>query len=192
MRSMQSIPEVLQATIEVALETETVTPSSLERVTIDTTVQETAIAHPSDSRLYLKALDILVRQAKIAIGFELLADRLDASGDLGFIGRDRRDVIIGGARQAHQTASFGDGETTGPAITDVGALLGRGALFRAPFRNSISSARRPTRRSRAAILASYSWRRSAAWASSSSAPAANFATQMRIRLRETSWRRASP
>jgi hypothetical protein len=35
----------------------------------------------------------------------------------------------------------------GPVITDVLALLGRGALFRAPFRNSISRACRPTMRS---------------------------------------------
>src|SRR5438445_21942 len=54
-------------------------------------------------------------------------------------------------------------------MTDVFTLLGRGAFFRAPFRNSISSAWRPTMRSNAAILASYSWSRSAAWASSSKA-----------------------
>ena len=46
-------------------------------------------------------------------------------------------------------------------MTDVFTLLGRGAFFRAPFRNSISSAWRPTMRSNAAILASYSWSRSA-------------------------------
>jgi IS5 family transposase len=37
-----------------------------ERVTIDTTVQEKAIAHPTDSRLFLKALQALVRQANKA------------------------------------------------------------------------------------------------------------------------------
>lgn len=41
-------------------------PSSLERVTIDTTVQPKAIACPTDSRLYLKALQTLIRQAKKA------------------------------------------------------------------------------------------------------------------------------
>src|SRR5215470_4124656 len=54
-------------------------------------------------------------------------------------------------------------------MTDVFTLLGRAAFFRAPFRNSISSACRPTMRSNAAIFASYSWSRSAAWASSSKA-----------------------
>src|SRR6266436_2648917 len=74
----------------------------------------------------------------------------------------------------HWPASFCDGDAAGPAMTDVFTLLGRGAFFRAPFRNSISSACRPTMRSNAAILASYSWSRSAAWASSSKAPASYF------------------
>jgi hypothetical protein len=55
-------------------------------------------------------------------------------------------VVVGGARQAHQSASFGDGEATGPVMmTDVLALLRRGVLFRAPFKNSIST-RQPTPR----------------------------------------------
>jgi len=61
-----AMDEVLKATVAVALETKTVKPSSLERVTVDTTVQPKAIAHPTDSRLYLKALLLLVGQAKKA------------------------------------------------------------------------------------------------------------------------------
>ena len=61
-----AMDEVLKATVTVALETKTVKPSSLERVTVDTTVQPKAIAHPTDSRLYLKALLLLVGQAKKA------------------------------------------------------------------------------------------------------------------------------
>jgi IS5 family transposase len=64
----------LKATVAVALETETVKPSSLERVTVDTTVQPKAIAHPTDSRLYLKALLTLVGQAKKA-GIKLRQSR---------------------------------------------------------------------------------------------------------------------
>lgn len=56
--------ELLKATVEAALETGAARPSSLERLSVDTTVQPKAIAHPTDSRLYLKALQILVRQAK--------------------------------------------------------------------------------------------------------------------------------
>ncbi len=62
----EEMERVLKATVEMALDSGTVKPSSLERVTVDTTVQEKAIAHPTDSRLYLKALQILVRQAKKA------------------------------------------------------------------------------------------------------------------------------
>jgi transposase, IS5 family len=38
-----------------------VKPSSLERVIVDTTVQPKAIAHPTDSQLYLKAIRASVR-----------------------------------------------------------------------------------------------------------------------------------
>lgn len=62
----EAMDRVLKATVEMALASGTVKPSSLERVTVDTTVQEKAIAHPTDSRLYLKALQALVRQAKKA------------------------------------------------------------------------------------------------------------------------------
>ena len=43
-----------------------VRPSSLERVSVDTTVQPKAIAHPLDSRLYHKVLEVLVRHAQRA------------------------------------------------------------------------------------------------------------------------------
>ncbi len=62
----EAMEQVLKATVQLALETKTIKPSSLERVTVDTTVQPKAIAHPTDSRLYLKALQALVRQAKRA------------------------------------------------------------------------------------------------------------------------------
>ncbi len=47
----EDMEKVLKATVEAALASATVKPSSLERVTVDTTVQEKAIAHPTDSRL---------------------------------------------------------------------------------------------------------------------------------------------
>jgi transposase, IS5 family len=58
------LEEMLKASVGVALDTGVVKPSSLERVSVDTTVQPKAIAHPTDSRLYWKALQLLVRQAK--------------------------------------------------------------------------------------------------------------------------------
>ena len=60
----QGLEEMLKASVGVALDTGVAKLSSLERVSIDTTVQPKAITHPTDSRLYWKALQILVRQAK--------------------------------------------------------------------------------------------------------------------------------
>src|ERR1700731_4671458 len=87
---------------------------------------------------------------------ELVADDDDFRDEFHVAYRCGRHIIESGARQSHQTASFAGGKTLGPLMTDVVALLGRGAFFSAPFRNSISSACRPTMRSRAAIFASYS------------------------------------
>jgi IS5 family transposase len=55
---------LLAATVQAGLASGTVKLSSLERVSVDTTVQPKAIAHPTDSQLYLKAVRTLVRQAK--------------------------------------------------------------------------------------------------------------------------------
>src|SRR3984893_9000687 len=97
----------------------------------------------------------------IAVSLELIADNDDFRDEFDVAHRCGRHIIESGAiesgaRQSHQTASFACGKTLGPLITDVVAPLGRGAFFSAPFRNSISSACRPTMRSRAAIFASYS------------------------------------
>src|SRR6266576_1134736 len=100
----------------------------------------------------------------IAIGFELVANRFHLRNDAQVARAGIGHVVKSRATNPHQPASFCDGDAAGPAMTDVFTFLGRGAFFRAPFRNSISSAWRPTMRSNAAILASYSWSRSAAWA----------------------------
>ena len=120
----------------------------------------------------------------IAVALELVADRADPDEKVARRGRGR-SVVESGARQPHQLASPADRDAAGPVTTEVLAPFGRGTCFNAPFSSSISSACRPTRRSRAAILASYSWIRSAAWTSSSRARASNLPTQMRISWPET-------
>ena len=60
----EGMAQLLKATVEAGLETGAVRPSSLERVNVDTTVQPKAIAHPTDSRLYLKPLLLLVKMAR--------------------------------------------------------------------------------------------------------------------------------
>ncbi len=52
----------------------------------------------------------------------------------------RATTVVGRPSDAHQPASLSDGEAAGPAITDIGALLGNRLCWRAPFKNSISSA----------------------------------------------------
>jgi transposase, IS5 family len=66
----KGMEKLLQVTIETAKSKEYMTEKHLERVNVDTTVQEKAIAFPTDARLYQKARRILVRLAKRA-GIEL-------------------------------------------------------------------------------------------------------------------------
>jgi transposase, IS5 family len=58
------LEKLLAATIQAGLESGAVRSSSLERISVDTTVQPKAITHPTDAKLYLKALLALVRQAR--------------------------------------------------------------------------------------------------------------------------------
>lgn len=62
--------KLLQLTIAAGLEARAVKPSSFTQVTVDTTVQEKAIAFPTDGRLYHKGRVWLVRLAKRS-GIEL-------------------------------------------------------------------------------------------------------------------------
>lgn len=58
------LEKLLEATIHTALAMKAIKPKELERVNVDTTVQEKAIAFPTDSRLYHKMRIALVRRAK--------------------------------------------------------------------------------------------------------------------------------
>ena len=56
--------ELLKATIDTAVKTKAIRPAEFERVIVDTTVQEKAIAHPVDSRLLEIARAKVVQAAK--------------------------------------------------------------------------------------------------------------------------------
>ena len=56
--------KLLTETIAAAQRQQALKPSELRRVNVDTTVQEKAIAFPTDARLYHKARCVLVREAK--------------------------------------------------------------------------------------------------------------------------------
>jgi transposase, IS5 family len=66
----KGMEKLLQVTLETAKDKEYLTEKHLERVNVDTTVQEKAIAFPTDARLYHKARRILVRLA-IRAGIDL-------------------------------------------------------------------------------------------------------------------------
>ena len=55
---------MLKQTVAVGFKTKTITRRSFASVTVDTTVQEKAVAFPTDARLYHKARVSLVREAK--------------------------------------------------------------------------------------------------------------------------------
>lgn len=57
---------LLKESFQVALRSKFVVPSELKKVVVDTTVQEKAVAFPTDSRLYFKATRTLVRLARKA------------------------------------------------------------------------------------------------------------------------------
>ena len=60
------LEELLGATIDTAVTLQAVQPQDLERVIVDTTVQEKAVAHPTDSRLLEIARHKVVRSARQA------------------------------------------------------------------------------------------------------------------------------
>jgi len=55
---------LLAETIRIAVETKAVNRRQLERITVDTTVQTKAVAHPTDSHLLLRAIEWLNRAAR--------------------------------------------------------------------------------------------------------------------------------
>jgi transposase, IS5 family len=60
----KGLEQLLSETLETAKRDEKLTEKHMERVNVDTTVQEKAIAFPTDARLYHKARILLVKAAK--------------------------------------------------------------------------------------------------------------------------------
>ena len=60
----ERMEKLLEETIQTALAMKAMSPKELEAVNVDTTVQEKAIAFPTDARLYHKMRAALVRRAK--------------------------------------------------------------------------------------------------------------------------------
>ena len=66
----ERLEKLLEATIQTALAMKALRPQELQKVNVDTTVQEKAIAFPTDARLYHKMRLALVRRAR-SLGIRL-------------------------------------------------------------------------------------------------------------------------
>lgn len=64
------VEQLLKTTIEAAVDMKVITPSEFERVIVDATVQEKAVAHPSDSRL-LEVARATIAQLATRAGIKL-------------------------------------------------------------------------------------------------------------------------
>ena len=89
----EQIAALLQESLSVAHRTGAIATKDLERVVVDTTVQEKAIAHPSDARLMHRAIEKLVDLAKRA-GVELRQSYLRVA--------KRAAIMVGRYTHAHQ------------------------------------------------------------------------------------------
>ncbi len=61
---VDGVEKLLKQVLKTAMHIQALQPSDLKSITVDTTVQEKAIAFPTDARLYDKARRTLVREAK--------------------------------------------------------------------------------------------------------------------------------
>ena len=89
----EQIAALLQESLSVAHRTKAIETKDLERVVVDTTVQEKAIAHPTDARLTHRALEKLVDLAKRE-GVELRQSYLRVA--------KRAAIMVGRYTHAHQ------------------------------------------------------------------------------------------
>jgi transposase, IS5 family len=89
----EQIAALLQESLSVAHQTGAIETKDLERVVVDTTVQEKAIAHPSDARLMHRAIEGLVDLAKRE-GVELRQSYLRVA--------KRAAIMVGRYTHAHQ------------------------------------------------------------------------------------------
>src|SRR6201984_3212351 len=89
----EQIAALLQESLSVAHRTGAIESKDVERVVVDTTVQEKAIAHPTDARLTHRAIEKLVAQAKRE-GLELRQSYLRVA--------KRAAIMVGRYTHAHQ------------------------------------------------------------------------------------------
>jgi len=108
----EQMAALLQESLSVAHRSGAIETKELERVVVDTTVQEKAIAHPTDARLSHRAIEKLVDLAKRQ-GVELRQSYLRLA---------KRGQFVLHAKALHGNPY--DGHTLGPVIADLEKLTG--------------------------------------------------------------------
>ena len=142
----EGLEQLLKATIDAAVTMKAIQPEALERVIVDTTVQEKAIAHPVDSRLLeiarhkvvsaAKRAGISLKQTFAKEGKEL---RRKAGGyahakqfrRLRRVVKRQRTILGIVMREVQRKRQAPDGEPTGPlAASDLSMWLERAERVR--------------------------------------------------------------
>jgi transposase, IS5 family len=136
----ERLEKLLEATIKTALAMKAMRPQELAKVNVDTTVQEKAIAFPTDARLYHKMRVALVRRAK-AVGLVLRQNyRFKGKRLLAKQGRYAH------ARQMKRAAKMTRGLKTilGRVVRDIQRKAGKfqGQIADEPLRELVALAKR--------------------------------------------------
>jgi hypothetical protein len=126
--------KLLELTITAGLATQVVKPASFKQVTVDTTVQEKAIAFPTDGRLYHKGRVWLVRLAKHS-GIELRQSYVRKGKQALFMQQPllRPPVRTLSKRKRSAHADSGIGAFAVQAQAERCDFLHRGGKFDNPF-----------------------------------------------------------
>ena len=111
----KGMESLLSATIDAAIQSKAVKSRHLKRVTVDSTVQEKAIAFPTDSRLYNRARERLVRLAKAHKRYEF-------GVKVSITTTNRSNLVVGA--QSLPGRPY-DGHTLGGALDQVTRLSGQ-------------------------------------------------------------------
>lgn len=136
----ERLEKLLEATIQAALGMGAMRPRELQKVNIDTTVQEKAIAFPTDARLYHKMRVVLVRRAR-SLGIALRQNyRFKGKKLLAKQGRYAH------ARQMKRAAKMTRQLKTilGRVVRDIGRKAGKiqGQIADEPLRELVALAER--------------------------------------------------
>ena len=142
----ERLEKLLEATIHAALAMKALRPQELQKVNVDTTVQEKAIAFPTDARLYHKMRLALVRRAT-SLGIRLRQNyRFKGKKLLAKQGRYAH------ARQMKRASKMTRGLKTilGRVLRDIERKAGKiqGQIADEPLRELLAMAQRLLRQSR--------------------------------------------